>query len=703
MNLEEWRIFLGKNFSLDETKQLIYKKNLSWYQNTLSIGESPILKSLSKSKRKGFLDYMLLAKQCENISSDRGGRSGWYQGEGQNQKNNKPALLEKALLLYETETNTFLKSRYGYQIVRLFHYLQQNEKAVAFFDFNMKLTRNSSYIWHRALEERSGVAYNLKDYNKATEGYLRVYQELPDRRRSCALSLRYLLWNEITLYQDTIEVDGFRDVLYFFNAYYGGAVDREMRKLQKEYPNSDYLQLLAIREADKIQRQLFSNDVGFSTDIDTKSSISDELYEIASNQLQNNDVKNKDIWKLIVAVGLMDNKKFKEAEEVLNSFKKDNTYYTSSKRLLFANEVLQITNVNRTEIERLYEELKEDEILHTYNPVSAFFFNHISDVYEKQGNRLIAHFGKYNYYGSNNDEKKNWESVIGNIGNHFPLEYHKYEYLDESIIERFNDFVYIEDKTSYEKFILSKVKEKPEDYLHELRGTYFLTTNQLDDAIIEFKQIENPNTFYEKLVRADLFSGAINEYFDTPFSQQSDKMHEKYPSVFDEIAYRGDVFNEDYVDNKLLLAQKLLELEGLVIKDHKNASDYYYMLGNAWYNMSERGWFLNPLHYISNSSRNKILGYDHNTENSNILFLAQSYFERSIDATVGNKETRAKATFMLAKIEMCFDAKWNNGTYTIILCDTHRGYFEKLHNEFSDTQFEKQIIKECSWYREFLN
>ena len=82
-----------------------------------------------------------------------------------------------------------------------------------------------------------------------------------------------------------------------------------------------------------------------------------------------------------------------------------------------------------------------------------------------------------------------------------------------------------------------------------------------------------------------MFSAAINEFFNVSFLQQSDRFHEKYANLL----YTSEIDEEYYIDNKLLLAETLQKLETLAEQNPENAGAYYYMVGNAWYNLSEMG------------------------------------------------------------------------------------------------------------------
>jgi hypothetical protein len=129
------------------------------------------------------------------------------------------------------------------------------------------------------------------------------------------------------------------------------------------------------------------------------------------------------------------------------------------------------------------------------------------------------------------------------------------------------------------------------------------------------------------------------------------------------------------------------------------------MLGNAWYNLSARGWFINTLFYTGNNSRRSILGYndyeknEKNELNNSPKEWANKYYDQVLSAK-GSKESRAKATFMLAKNNYCYST---NDAGKVQVCEEHSGYFQELNTTYKNTQFENEVIKECSWYRSYLD
>lgn len=722
-NILDWQQFFGEGLSDEVVYQLVYTESEDWYTmleaQDLRVLKGDLAKSIPSDLQKAFSTYMVLAKKCEGISSNAEGNTGWYQGEYKEEVDKKPELLELALKNYHRETNSFLKNRYGYQIVRLAHYLQENEEAIRYFDQFLHLDTTTPYIYYLALEQRSGAAFNVGAMAEATKGFLEVYAKAPSRREVCALSLKYIDWSNPQLGDAFFAENDFDEIYSFFKSFYlNGSVAREMQNIYTKNPNSAYLEVLAMREIDDLQKKLFDNDYyEWNTESDKEQDVDSEslrvLQKIAKLQVVDKNVERKDFWQLILSASYLKNRAYNSAAQQAAKVSKSSALYLQAERLIFAIEVMQLKKIDRQKIERLFTKLKATPELHTYSPVTGFFFNTIADLYAADGNVILSHLAKIYYYGETSVYDKegaalyaSWDKIESNIGSNWKLNY-KNNYVEEATIAKLKAFVALPNKTTYEKLLASKLNSSPEDYVNELQGTWYFQNNQLEKAISHFKKIHNASAFYGDYIRPEMFSGAIQEKFNVSFGEQSDKIHLKYKHLFAE--HLGKERGEIYPDNKLKLAEYFLELESLAEKDPENAADYYYMLGNAWYNTSLPGWFLNTLHYLGNDSRNQVLNrkyyprgerQSHNPENTKII---TTYFQKALDAK-GAKETKAKAIFMLAKTNYCFTQnRTDNNRYKIVACDDHKKYFKILEEDYSDTEFQKEVLKECSWYRSYLS
>lgn len=715
-NLKEWQEFLGNSFSEAEVRTLVYKNKAEWYAGFL-VGKSTdkLAKKLNTTKGKAFARYMELALACENISSNASGGTGWRQGEEKQKEDQKPVLLQKSLELAQEETNPFLKNRYGFQIVRLDHYMQYNEKALAHFREFMELTPQTHYIYYRSLEQRSGAAYNLEKWGKAAQGYLEVYAHLPSRRRVCSLSLFGINWNDLNNSQFFEKAGGYSDIKRFFKIFYASAdLQQEAVKMSEETPDSPYLSLVAVRTADKIQQYIFhpeGRDDGFyySSQKQMDKEALQTLTTISQKQLKNPEVKQQSFWHLMRGIALLGDEKYEEAENEFASAKASEEIKRQAERLQFAVSVARLQKIDRRKIEELYKKFKNDSTLYLYPPLTAYFFNHISKLYDDQGNVLMGTLSYWRYDGYTSSEwdadDKNWQNVVMKLGDNSGMTW-KHKFLNAETLKGFKALVYQKNKTAYEKLILSQLKTSPEDYYNDLQGTYYLAHDRLDEAIASFQKLKKPEVFYKSNYRPAVFGGAIHEYFDTPFRKQADSVYKDFPKIIEQKGSKS--YSENYTDNKLALAKTLKKLEVKATKNTKNAATYNYLLGNAFYNMSVRGWFVNTLFYNSNDARNHLRGWRYGDENqkndaSALELIAGSYYQKAVKNKTDN-EIGAKATFMLAKINYCYDAvdAGSGWQRKVVVCGEHEGYFEQLNTDFSETQFQKEVIKECSWYRSYL-
>ena len=715
-NVAEWQEYLGGNFSAAEVTQLIYEKEKNWYE-ALMRKEIPtnvalLAKKIAGKKFKGFVKYMVFAKKNEGLRSNGSsfGR-GWYQGENNVTDDPKSELLATALKLVSKEKDPFLKNRYGFQIVRLSHYLEENTEAVRYFKKLMHLTPETRYSYYLALEQKSGAAYNLNEVEEAAEGFLTVYDELPSRRKSCALSLRHLDWSAEEL---KAGVATSHPVSRFFKAYHArGDVAQEMLALEGENSDSPYLEVLVIREVDKIQQYLFAHtsDYWGTFQKKEKPKTTEVIGQIADRQIKNTKVANTDFWRLVQSVIALDANDTSLAKRMVSAISKESPLFVHAKRIDFAISVHSIKDIDRSKIEMLFKKLKTDAYLYEYAPLSGFFFNHVASLYVKEGNYLMGDFGYIPYY----DKTQNpltWQDVTSSLGNSLKLEW-KHNYVDEIILKEFQKTVALFDKTEYEQLVLSQLKADPEDYLNELKGTWYLWENDLDNAIATLEKIKSPEVFYGDDIRTMLFSrAAITEYFDTTFMAQNDGTHLEFSEDLIRNSTGEDVlFDEYYKDNKLLLAKNLRNLEQLAEERPRQAAIYCTMLGNAWYNMGKTGWFLNTLHYVGNDSRNQIQGDDYVPYDDPKKYTADKftknashYFEKVLEVGLDN-EVKAQATFMLARTKYSFEQIDGNLSYRkkVRVLDEHRSYFEQLRDIYGDTDFVKYtVIDECSWYRSFL-
>lgn len=711
LNITEWHTFFKGIFTKEELTQLIYHLPLEQLNGTKQVQQKnkPIYTKISQSNYSFFKDYLILAKKTAKTQSDRTSSNDWYQGEDQ-EKTDKDQLLADTFRLINKAPNQFYKNRLGYQAVKLLHYKQDNQKAIDAFKTVIKYTKATDYIYYRALEQVAGAYFNINDEVTAANYYLKVYDNLPDRRNNCALSLRYLDWASLEQNQTFTQNTAYQDAKHFFKAFHGrGNIIVETENIADINVNSPYLKILAVRQMDQIQSSLFRhNDSRYYSDHDDDSMYAMSKYKIVCQEILNNpNLKNQSLWQLVMTMQNLQLGLFDDAQNSLNSITQA-AYLIHKKRLQLTLDHLKITTIDRPRINTLFNRINNDPDLNTHGPTVAAFFNHISAVYEKS-NPILSAITAINYDSGISKQTFNWSAIDANYAYNYAFE-SVYPYINLEVINAFDAFLDLTTPTQFEKAILNRLKLPAKDFVHDLRGTWFLANNQLDFALNAFKKVEKSQLFWEEDIRPEIFSGSIKEWMNVSFNGISDKFHLNYLSTITTSTTNLNS-DENYKDNKIKLTSTLISLNTLAKTETVNTADYYYMLGNAWYNMSADGWFVNNLFYIDNNNRNDLLvkyQYDNDDDSSesyatietiDIKQTATNYFQKGL-TTSGTKETKAKLLFMLAKANSCHESFYddNKSEYFITLCNLHKTYFETLKKEYSDTKFYQEILKECSWF-----
>ncbi|WP_298954413.1 hypothetical protein [uncultured Nonlabens sp.] len=722
-NIAEWTDYFKGVFTEEELIDIIYKRPVGWFldQEGFDSYNDEIGNKINKSENLFFKKYLALAKISQHTSSDISSSSGWYQGErdyygGDAGQIDKRELLSKALELVANAPDDFMRNRAGFQAVKMAHYLQESEMAMRYFNTILKKSTTGNYIYYRAMEEMAGAAFNNNDQVLAAVSYLEVYDQLPDRRYTAAVSLRFLNWDLLENSYEFKRLNKNNDVKGFFKAFHGrGNVLREMENISRDNVNSPYLDVLAVRWLDQMQSEVFEHTSNYYDDgDDSVDSGAVALGFFTEDLLKNKNLKNRDLWTLIKATTQLYNQENNKALATLENHKAAVGFKKHFKRLKTAITFMAIKSLDRQAINRSYETIARDIDLHTHKPTVAAFFNHISALYNEADNPIVSVLTSINYDSYSNDKEYNWAGVGKTHG--YSWEYDsKYHYLREDYINNFDLFISSSQPTAFEKTILKRMKAVPKDYVHDLRGTYFMRKDLLENALLEFKQIKTPEVFWENGLRTELFSASIKEYMNIPFTSMSNGFHENYSAVLGEnvVIEREDIERENYKDNKIKLVQNLIKLNQLAQTETNKTADYYYMIGNAWYNMSHQGWFMNNTYYIGNNNRNELAGSDYGDDDDDdgekddsfIIYQANDYLLKGLRVEDGSRETKAAILFMLAKTNSCEDGRYdyNTNTYTFNICGEHKDYFNQLNNEYSDTEYYREVLEECSWFKNYVN
>lgn len=189
------------------------------------------------------------------------------------------------------------------------------------------------------------------------------------------------------------------------------------------------------------------------------------------------------------------------------------------------------------------------------------------------------------------------------------------------------------------------------------------------------------------MLQADPFTTHIKDCIDCDIRDKSSKKYSK----------------KDF-------ALRILELDSLAQIDEDSAAEYYYLIGNGLYNTTLYGNCWDAVSYYKDFHFG---GYEKDKDwELYDCSRAQVYYLRAMELS-DNREFKAKCSFMVAKCEQnTFYMDYGSGKIKVDDSDFWNNYhkaklkyitnFEILYNEYSDTEFYLDAIKECKYFNTFV-
>lgn len=714
-NLNAWMTFFKKNNTLKEMDTAQFKTLLytAPYQS-LKQPSSPYVIALNKTDAgKQTLTYLQYAKELEPYAQ-LSESDGWWEMKrtASPSEETYTHYKNKGLELYQHCPYDELKLRYGYQLVRLAHYMRnKNNEAIRMYNLYVKPLKQEHYIYYAALEQTAGALYNIGKLANANYLYSRVFDNSDNRKKIAYSSFRIqneVDWDEaMTWCKDNRE----KAAMYALRGYNTFSNElEEVENILEIDPESPYIKLLAIRYINKMERNVLTRYSDSDATDDTSSFMQPSKKALAEYErgqkiikavMNHPKVSDKDFWALYHAHMSFLCKDYQQAAAFIDSVHTTKPELLKQKsRTQFSLYLAQLKFIGKD------EEKAIRQYLQTSNADEDFINEIVGHLYKMQkdyGKAFLAH-------------------------------------------NRIEDLRRNPDQNIINSLLSNAEKENDQalsTQLYELKGTYFLRMNNFEEAAKWFAKIPESYSIAhydydyetEKYIPVEvlpnefngysgisplIFSNGFKRLFSVPAaSQLTDTMYEQYPYL-----------NKEH--NKATLTAALMQLEKESQKMTEESARAAYMLANYYYNISPTGYYRNiPTYFKDNSYywsaygsygvavSNCIPDYSkeynyrdftqeymiiNNMEKALALYeQAASYFT--------DREWKARALFMASSCTMDLYAQnwwgnWNN----ILDPDFKRSdeekkvdsYFYQLAKSYSDTQFFQEAVHECRYFEYYV-
>lgn len=684
--VNDWSSFLGesidkevlKYFLLDEkSRDDVNGLNRYFQTGDTNLKVEKWIKSIAinDTNFKSFVEFLYLAKQVEIASV---AAKKWTYEPVKYKALQDLSILELIEEKYNETQDPFLKNRYWFQTIKANFYslnAPRSEKEFFYTTEFFEKTKDKTpknILYYRALSYIAGIYYKVPNYSMSNYLYSKVFDDCPPLRTVAAYSFhpqKQENW-EKTLELATSNKE--KAALLAVQAYYSGEINA-MEQIFDLDPTNKHLDYLLTRLVNHQEEKIkeFSKDVDF--DINKRaqySLINKDALTLISKIANSNKTNNSFLWTASLGYlqtlnGDYENaeKSFKNAEK---SIPKTKLAENQLRLLRFINELNKITEIDEVAVQRILPDLYWlfDELPNNTEGGEFRFYNaadwskkYIASLYRKQGNFVMAEM---------------FQPGINTQENYF--------YDDGSKLKSMEDFFLRKDHSELEELALKLYSIDISD-LYYYKAVLATFSNDIPKALQQFEKSKKNVSLL-----ANPFNGFIQDNHD--FEHAKNKPFEVRAFLHTVNEMQQKLANEEDVYNNSIL------------------------LGNAFYNITHfgngrvfyeasviMGSGSSPIYFRSGSMRFII-----------DCSVAESYY-RIAHAHAHTKEQKAKSAYMLAKCER--NKFYNNKYYYQNINPSYwskddnidflawKG-FEVLKKEYSDTEYYKEVINECGYFRTYV-
>lgn len=666
-NLKEWRSYFKSRPSTQDIKQVVYKATATKAQqikffvqgtnNTLSASwrNNSLVKYLKSQKATHVISYLLFAKKCEPyVIGDDDMEKSYNEVEIKAVQN----LIINGTGAYQRERDAFIKMRYAYQLVRLAHYSRRYQQAISLYDNFVQPLANSSQslIKYWALAHKAGAL--MRSGKKAEGAYLfaRVFDYCPSRKVQAFYSFKVISNQDFQRLVKLCKNNKELATVYLLRGLkpYANALE-EIQKLYKIAPTSDYLSLLLAREINKMEVNLLaadlSNNLAFYQKFEGFPKAEaikylKQLQLLVKKVLQENKVKNRKLWEIANGYLAYVGGKPVEALRLLNNISANNA---TIKRQLYifklAIQIVQLKKITYREETSLFQQVKTLKHAH--------LMDYLKNVFHR---KLYAQgdIGKA-YLCSPEDNSLPIPLTMKVVDNLIAWEKST------------------KNKTPFEKALNSKLSN-----WYNVKATMYFNEDKLKDALKYYKLSGNA----KKL-----------------------KANPKFYTISGSYGHRRPVISQY---THISLIEEILRLQAQAKAGNALAS---FDLGNIYYNMTWFGNTWDALEDYRSSSSDWFFRYELDQKKGQMktprmydMSYPLKYFTQTISLahTKRAKELATKATYMAAKCQRMAYIVSKDYDEKKTTPSQYLTYFKLLEQQYSSTQYHKEIIKECMYYNNFL-
>ncbi|WP_127129277.1 hypothetical protein [Pseudoflavitalea rhizosphaerae] len=680
-----------------------------------SISKNGMTNWFMKSKDLEALGYIMYAKQVEpNVTGS------WSAWEPIARDKEKMAKLQKnGLQLYNVAKNEFIRLRYAYQVVRLAHYASRYDEAILHYDQLVKPNTTKSILQDMSLSLKAGALTRTGKKNEGAYLFSQLFTRNEVMRVSNYMSFDWSVKRFDEQNRQAVlalcKTDEERaNVLGLFALGSDRSELKTLQSIRKMAPNSPMLEILLIRELNKLEDNYFTpeteakkkeplairqyyGDEGDKATNSWKATIP-AFVTLCQDAAKQKNITNKGLFSVAAAHALLINKDYAGARRQLDEAKKISLSSQLQDQWAMTNLLLAINSqpsIDRSFEEQIFPSLQWlEKKAATSNDYALFYRRIFSDILAPRYQQL------------NNADQVKYLLCVGTA------EWVQKTYVKEGWgfwlsstsmlrndlsagqIQQLFTLMNNSKLNTLEKFMVSHNTFNKDD-VNDITGTALLREFKFAEAEKWFAKI--PASYYAQ----EPYSTYLTA---NPFADLIEDTHAPTPQ--DTKKY-----------TKLSFTQKMMQLERDLAKasDPEKKAQLHYELAKGMYGMSYWGnsWILSQYGWGG--------GATFPSDQSSLkpgekeyygVFKARDHYQQAYTLSK-DPNFKARSLFMVAKCEQkqIPGPVWGRNTsydeyeraklaqQKKMMSSPH---FTTLAKQYSNTAFYKEAVNTCSYLKDFV-
>ena len=699
-NLADWMSFFRNSVNREALERVLTGR---YTENYGKVERDSLIRSvlfqgskLPPGQVKASQDYLLMALEIEKLANQA--EQSWYYEPDTMDQEEANVLIGRLGAALKKEKLPFLRERYAFQLVKSYRYNGQVEQAIAAFNTHFKGAKTGrSLIYYWALDHLAGLQLEQDEKGRGYHNFLTVFKECRSRRHSAYYSFAITSEKEWEAAYALCESPEDKALMHFLRGSKDGVLGlSDGEQIFSLVGNHEWLQLLVAREINKLESLNLSY-------------FSDEPIGQLFRSLEINGSLLKNREHVEYAGRLL-----QFASTVYYNYRGD-PFWASAKAylefLLGRFDTARVTLAENKDMKGPYEKVKREIELALFiferEQFSAAEEGHIAqeivDIFDDSATTFFTDRNNEEFMLDLLAYKARLRGdllMAGFLGRDLLSDFKVDPRM--SGVDSLLDFIRRPEHTGLELLALKHYVGEQQAW-EAYRDNPGALLRELEFAVLDIKGtllMREPARLEEALAIFESLPDSAG--YDFPLEHNPFNM-----GVHDCVWDCPPRTSTAYTRNTFV--KKLIEIRDIA-RSTSSATDYY-LLGNAYYNMS----YFGPAYYLMNYFRSGAYysGYWDNTQ-------ALEYYQQAIRYAPGEEEA-ARYCFMAAKAEQNLFFKYMAenrppdeywwGKYTIDEWDPeayarfqedisrlgYRKYFGRLCNEYKDTDFFQRAARECKY------